>query len=33
MKATMLALALLAVSGAAVLADGFPNRYQTNMER
>jgi len=33
MKATMLALALLAASGAPVLADGFPNPYQTNMER
>ena len=33
MKATMFALALLAASGAPVLADGFPNPYQTNMPR
>jgi hypothetical protein len=33
MKATMLALALLASSGAPVLADGFPNLYQTNFDR
>ena len=33
MKATLIALALLAASGAPVLADGFPNPYQTNMPR
>jgi hypothetical protein len=33
MKATMLALALLASSGAPVLADGFPNPFQTNFDR
>ena len=33
MKATMLALALLAASGAPVLAEGYPNPYQTNQDR
>ena len=33
MKATMLALALLAAFGAPVLAEGYPNPYQTNQER
>ncbi len=33
MKAIMLALTLLAATGAPVLADGFPNPYQTNFDR
>jgi hypothetical protein len=33
MKAAPLALALLAASGAPVLAEGFPNAYQTNLDR
>ena len=33
MKVTILALALLAASGAPVLAEGFPNAYQTNFDR
>ena len=33
MKEIMLALALLASTGAPALADGFPNPYQTFMPR
>jgi hypothetical protein len=33
MKEALLALTILAASGAPVLADGFPNPYQTNMPR
>jgi len=33
MKEIMLALALLASTGAPVLAEGFPNPYQTTMPR
>jgi hypothetical protein len=33
MKAIMLALTLFAATGAPVLADGFPNPYQTNFDR
>ncbi len=33
MKATLLALALLAASGAPVVAEGFPNPHQTNFGR
>jgi hypothetical protein len=33
MKATLLALTLLAASGAPVLAEGYPNPYQTTMGR
>ena len=32
MKAIMLALTILAATGAPVLADGFPNPYQTNFD-
>lgn len=33
MKEIMLALTLLAATGAPVMADGFPNPYQTTMSR
>jgi hypothetical protein len=33
MKAFMLALTLLATSGAPVMAEGFENIYQTNHSR
>ena len=33
MKPIMLAFAILAAAGAPVLADGFPNPYQTNFDR
>jgi hypothetical protein len=33
MKAIVLALTILAATGAPVLADGFPNPYQTNFDR
>jgi hypothetical protein len=33
MQATLLALTLLAASGAPVLAEGYPNPYQTTMGR
>jgi hypothetical protein len=33
MKAILLALTILAATGTPVLADGFPNPYQTTMDR
>jgi hypothetical protein len=33
MKAIFVALTILAATGAPVLADGFPNPYQTTVDR
>ena len=33
MKATLLGLTILAATGAPLLVEGFPNPYQTTMDR